>query len=128
MAEYINTGTASIGSMTQSTTISFEAEQSLPIEIKKSVNKPDEIYFEGDSIVFTVDLTRTTLKTVKNITLTDTIPSIVTFDPKSGITIDGFHGPVHFDSDNRVLTITDIVLNDDNPVTTVTISGEIHFT
>lgn len=128
MAEYINTGTASIGSTTQTTTISFEAEQSLPIEIKKSVNKPDEVYFEGDSIVFTVDLTRTTSKTIKNITLTDTIPSIVTFDPSSGITVNGFHGPIHFDTDSRVLTITDIVLNDANPITTVTVSGEIHFT
>lgn len=128
MAKYINTGTASIGNTTQTATISFEAEQSLPLKIKKSVNKPDEVYFEGDSIVFTVDLARTTSKTVKNITLTDTIPSIVTFDPSSGITISGFHGPVHFNADSRVLTITDLVLNDDNPVTTVTISGEIHFT
>ena len=128
MAEYINTGTASIGSTTQTSSISFEAEQSLPIEIKKSVNKPDEVYFEGDSIVFTVDLTRTTSKTIKNITLTDTIPSIVTFDASSGITVNGFHGPIHFDADSRVLTITDIVLNDASPVTTVTVSGEIHFT
>ena len=40
----------------------------------------------------------------------------------------GFHGPIHFDADSRVLTITDIVLNDASPITTVTVSGEIHFT
>lgn len=128
MAEYTNSAIAAVGNATQTATVTFEADQVLPITLVKNVNKPGEIYFEGESIVLTIDLARTTPKNISNITLTDTIPTIITFNPDTGVIINGSHGSVDFDSNTRVLTISNLSLNDNNPISTVTISGTIHFT
>lgn len=127
MADYTNSAIASVGTATQTATVTFEADQFLPLTMVKNVNKPGEVYFEGESIVLTIDLARTTQKNISNITLTDTIPVVITFDPDTEVIINGPHGPVEFDPDTRVLTISNISLNDDTPIATITINGMIHF-
>lgn len=127
MADYTSTVTAAVGTVEKTASVTFEAEQVLPVEINKTIDKPDEVYFEGNTITFTVTLNKTTPYTISNLTFTDTIPEVVSFDPSTGITIDGPHGPITFDADRRLLSINEIILNSDKPTVTITITGTIDF-
>ncbi|MHC1685154.1 MAG: hypothetical protein AB6733_19835 [Clostridiaceae bacterium] len=127
MADYTSTVTAAVGNVEKTASVTFEAEQVLPVEINKTIDKPDEVYFVGNTIVFTVTLNKTTPHTISNLTFTDTIPEVVSFDPSTGITIDGAHGPITFDADRRLLSINELILNSDKPTVTITITGTIDF-
>ena len=112
--------------------VSFYAADELPLAIAESVNKSKGYYFPKETIEFTITLTLmpdsndSAVTTLDQISLEDTIPSVVVLTSSSA-TISGAvtsPDPVVDVNTNKV-TITGITLDDTHTVATVKISGTI---
>ncbi len=125
-----NTATAEkkIGATTQqvsSVPVSFEAANELGIIITKKIDRSGEVYFQGETIIFTITMTREAGITgaINQITLTDEVPAVVKFTKDNVQLIGGTSGNINVSG--QKLTITELVLNNGNPTITVIITGTI---
>lgn len=102
----------------------FEATGELEVVITETVDK-DEIYYNGDTIIFTITMTRTegVTKAIPGITLTDTFPDIVNYSASDVETVVGISGSI--DVTDKTLTISNITLSNDNPIVEIKVKGTI---
>lgn len=111
-----------------SNTVTFQAANEIGILITKTINRPGELYYEGDTIVFTVTITRATGVTgaINQITITDDIPSVVSFTQAGVQQTIGTGGNISVSG--QTVTVSGLVLNNGNPTNTIVVTGIIHVT
>lgn len=127
-ASNIATAEKKIGATTQqvsSVPVSFQAANELGIIITKKIDRSEEVYFQGETIIFTITMTREAGITgaINQITLIDEVPAVVKFTKDNVQLIGGTSGNISVSG--QTLTITGLVLNNGNPTITVIITGTI---
>lgn len=102
----------------------FEATSELEVIITEAVDK-DEIYYNGDNIIFTITMTRSEgiTKPITGITLTDTFPDIISYSASDVETSSGISGDINVT--DKTLTISNITLSNDNPIVEIKVKGTI---
>lgn len=127
MAIYTETNTAKAekGTLNVSASVEFQAASEIGIDIIKTVDRPGDLYYHGDPITFKISIKRSTgiNRAINQITLKDTFPSIVSFKATDVYRIEGTGGNISVIWPN--LLITELVLNDGNPVNTIEVRGII---
>lgn len=105
--------------------VSFQAANELGIIITKTINRPGEVYFQGETIIFTITMTRAASieSSINQITLTDQVPAVVKFTKDNVQLVGGTSGNISVSG--QTLKITELVLNNGNPTITVIITGTI---
>ncbi len=105
--------------------VSFQAANELGIIITKTINRPGEVYFQGETIIFTITMTRAAgiESSINQITLTDQVPAVVKFTKDNVQLVGGTSGNISVSG--QTLKITELVLNNGNPTITVIITGTI---
>ena len=109
-----------------SNTVTFQPANEIGILITKTINRPGELYYEGDTIVFTVTITRAAGITgaINQITITDDIPSVVSFTQAGVQQTIGTGGNISVSG--QTVTVSGLVLNNGNPTNTIVVTGIIH--
>jgi uncharacterized repeat protein (TIGR01451 family) len=125
LSVYVNKAVAQKGELRKEAQVSFEAFEDLPIYITKTVDRAEPVYYNGDTIIFTISITRSegVQGAINQITLTDDLPAIVKFQQNNVEILEGTGGNIKVTGNN--LTIENIVLNQGNPIFTVKITGKI---
>lgn len=103
-------------------TATFTTLDATSLEVTKVVDKPNEAYFKGDPIVFTVTLTNTSDVAINDLVFTDTIPNGVTYQTGNTFTVTTSSGTVV--SAVNPIQVTGINIPAGNAVT-ITIIGQI---
>lgn len=108
-----------------STPVNFQAGDELGIVITKTIDRPGEMYYQGETIVFTITLTRAAgvTSTINQITLTDEVPAIVKYTKDNIKQTVGAAGNISVSG--QTLKITELTLNNGNPTITFVITGKI---
>lgn len=118
-------GSGATAQKVSSAPVSFQAANELGIIITKTIDKPDEIYYQGETIIFTItmELAKDVTGTINQITLTDEMPAVVKFTQGNVQLSDGTKGNISVSG--QTLTISGLVLNKAHPKDIITITGII---
>lgn len=113
---------SSMNTILQTASTSFEIANNNAITMSKTINKPGELYFVNDLIVFTITITNNTNSNIIGLFFRDVIDSVI--------------GPISGDN-YSVNTTSGIITNSTNPISisgidinpnevvTITITGRI---
>lgn len=130
-----NTSYRSTGNQTVTVppaTVIYNAGDSYSVTVTKTVDHPNEYYYQGDPIVFTITITRTpgVTGTINNIVVNDTLEKpfkLATGDVNNDVLItNGAGAGISYNVATRLLTINNLVLNTgQGDVISITIHGVI---
>jgi hypothetical protein len=126
MSSFVNTGYAKKNNnIIEDTSVTVNVADADTLIMSKTVDKPDQFYFQGDSIVFTITISLPASAESKmyGITFEDQIPPQVTLPTTSPYGVTTTEGNIVPVTDNLV-KITGIDL-DPGETVTITITGTI---
>lgn len=105
--------------------VSFQAVNDVGVKITQTIDRPGELYYNGEEIIFYITITRMNgvTDTINKLTITDDFPSIVSYSEANVEHIEGTSGKVSVVG--QLLTISDLVLNNGKPTITYKITGTI---
>jgi len=106
----------------QSGITDFEIFDDEILDIVKVTNKPNNYFFEGDTIIFTITIENTGTKTLEDLVFRDVIDTIVIPNTGTDFIVDSDFGTI--ESKTRNILITEITLEPDD-ICTITIEGVI---
>ena len=121
-------GSGATAQKVSSVPVSFQAANELGIIITKTIDKTGEVYFQGETITFTITMTRVAGMSgaINQITLTDEVPAVVKFTKDNVQQTVGTGGNISVSG--QTLTVDGLVLNNGNPTNTIIIKGTINVT